>query len=409
MDETSFLLAQLHALSVELSSARRVLDGVRNIEPGLHERLGLRFGQLLSQQQSEVERLQTQLEVSLQPLDDSWKQFQELDRHCRDVLGETLALLGGLLVRHAGLDHGVCLIADKLCDHLAKASDTAHGFLTLPAANDSFTGLTNIVRLHFPDFSIWRLPVVAHEFGHYLVARKKGVDFPYLFSDILEAEGGGVGPTRDREAVLEEQFADLFAVYSLGPAYACACIMLEFDPRRAYAAPVLHPSDAERVYFILQALNKLQVRDVTRPYRRLVIDRLQGTWQTSIDAACGRSPGPDQVQQMQARVDKRLDRMYAVLDDPGVHLAGVKYEIPSWTRTRGLSASLLRLAQTPESCDEPAARDVLREASASAGGQAITLPDVLNGAWRCRLENERVPAEALSEVALRVCLVLASG
>jgi hypothetical protein len=398
MDERSLLLGQLRSLSDELASTKRILNGTKQIEPVLHERLSVRFAQLVAAQQQAIQRLEDQIQRRQGPLEPSWKQFQKISRASTTLLSEILAFLGGLLIRHSELDQRTCLVADGLCDYLATTSQTYQGFLTIPATEDSFTGLTNIIRIHFPDFSVWGLPVVAHEFGHYVVSERRDKIFPDLFVEILQAESQGLGTLKNNESILQEQFADLFAVYTTGPAYACTCILLEFDPRQAHASRSGHPSDAERSHFILQALRMMQQGDRIKPYS-WIINRLHVAWLASMGAAgCLESLTQEQKQ----RLDGRLEKMYEVIDDPGRQLAGAHYEIRSWNRATSLSNALLRLSRDVTSLDDRVINDILRN---PLGGHEdrVFLPDVLNAAWICRLQNESLSPDDISQGALRMC------
>jgi hypothetical protein len=397
MNERFILLEQLRSLNSELASTKRLLDDTKQIEPILHARLSVRFAQLVTAQQQAIQRLEDQIQRRQGSLDSSWKQLKKIREASTTLLGETLAFLGGLLVRHAELDQRTCHIAEVLCDYLARASQTYQGYLTIPATEDSFTGLTNIIRLHFPDFSVWGLPLVAHEFGHYVVSERSRRDFPDLFSDILQREGRGLGALQSSETILQEQFADLFASYAVGPAYACTCILREFDPRDAHKPRSGHPSDAERSYFILQALRKMQKDDMVRPYSRIIERLLAPTWLASMEAAGCREL---LTQEQKEQLDGRLEMMYAVIDDAGRQLSGARYDPTRWSRVESLSRGLERLAKNAASLHSHAINGSL--------DQAI-LPDLLNAAWTCRLEVERLSPDDISRAALALCHELIGG
>jgi hypothetical protein len=239
---------------------------------------------------------------------------------------------------------------------------------------------------------------VAHEFGHYVEAERRDRTFPYLFSDLLAAEGEGPGASGERESILREQFADLFAVYALGPAYACTCILLEFDPRKADVDPSRHPSDARRVHFLLQALERMQESDRTRPYG-WIIGRLTDLWLAGIRAV-GK---PESLTGEQVRqLDYRLNAMYEILDNPAHQLAGARYELQRWSRVQSLRDALTALASNVAYAAEP---EIERRVENVLRGQPypVILPDVFNAAWLCRLQKEQLQPDVISQCALLMC------
>jgi hypothetical protein len=328
-----------------------------------------------------------------------WKAFEGIRKQCTTLFGEGLSLLGGLLIRHFRLDQTGCKVADALCRYLCCKAQLYEGLLVIPAIEDSFTNLTNIIRIRFPDFSIWSLPIVAHEFAHYLQTERRDKTFPYLFSEILQSEGEAPGIKGENDRILQEQFADLFAVYSLGPAYICTCIMLDFDPRQAHLGRSGHPSDAQRVYFVLQALQKMQAHDYTSPYG-WVLKRLRELWVANIKAAgMLESLTPEHKRQL----DKRLDTMYKVIDNPGNQLAGIRYDRARWnSKVQALQVELESLSKNITYTDDCYVRQRVNTVLKTNVNE-VTLPDVLNAAWLCRLLNEQLEPDIISKYALMMC------
>ena len=94
-------------------------------------------------------------------------QLEKLQGDASNLLGECLAFLEGGLVRAAGLDGGVCALADKMFEALNDQTDLGWQRFTLVAAGEFYSTLSGIVRLRFTDTDIWSLPVAVHEFGHF--------------------------------------------------------------------------------------------------------------------------------------------------------------------------------------------------------------------------------------------------
>jgi len=265
--------------------------------------------------------------------------------------------------------------------------------VAIPATGDSFTGLSNIIRVRFPEFGVWSLPIVAHEFGHYLQAEKREQKFPYLFNEILSSEGQAF--TDQPDPILQEQFADLFAVYVLGPAYACTCILLEFNPRTADRDAIGHPSDARRVFFLLRALEKLQEHDCTKPYD-WIITQLNKRWGAGVRAAKSQPLTKKELQQL----GKRFDTLYEVLANPANQLAAAPYGPDRWSLVRPLAGELGRLAATHASAYEAEGR--VRKVLEGQKGPAV-VPDLLNAAWLCRLLDDQSDPRVISRLALPAC------
>lgn len=78
-----------------------------------------------------------------------------------------------------------------------------------------------LIRLGFPEWSIWSLPLVAREFGHVFTRKRDRI-----ITDVRQAIEDGVGD----EAELRSWAADIFATSVAGSAYPWAAIVLRADP-----------------------------------------------------------------------------------------------------------------------------------------------------------------------------------
>jgi hypothetical protein len=378
VDENLTLMAQIGALAENLDRAERALSAPQ-IDPELRKAVHNRFGWLIGDKKKELRTLRKQVEGGLS-MDLCWEGFRRTRKECGDLFSECLAFLEGALVRSAGLDDGICKVADALLAYLSYHADIPWSRFTIMAEGEFFTRLTEIVRLRFPEFSVWNLPIAAHEFGHF-VAEEIRKDGPSdLFMTILQGEGNLKPEERDKR-FLHEQFADLFAVYALGPAFACTCILLHFDPGTADQDGREHPADAKRVHFILGALEEMDKADWKRPYAG-IIKYLREMWQGSREAARKSEPlTPEIIGQL----NNRLNELYVRVVDK--RLAGVRYT--SWSRASVLAPELL-------SDKEPA--QLLKDFKGE-----ITLPDLLNAAWLCRIQDWE-NSNQIGQRALGLCL-----
>jgi hypothetical protein len=353
----------------------------------LRERVYVRFEKLIKKQEAALKQLKEDLEVNVSFIE-CWGSFRAIRQQCTSLFRECLAFLEGALSRWAKIDGGLCEIADAMLDEISHQADIHWGRFTIMAEGEFFADMAEIIRLRFPEVSIWNLPVAGHEFGHFVAQELKAPrgngTFRFPFQEFLERESMGLAKLEaDRKrAYLNEYFADLFAVYALGPAYACTCVLLRFDPGTAYRVSTSHPSAAKRVHWMLQVLRKMDQAEggLTPPYHGIT-EHLQDLWQKSLVAA-GQPAALDQEDAVQ--LDGWLDELYAVADS---ELPRVRYG--GYLRAQGLSVQL-----SPEKYNDP----VLQ------GDE--TLPDALNAAWLCRLQEGRgdnLRVHAIGENARKMC------
>ncbi|HOC20315.1 MAG TPA: hypothetical protein PKL16_02295 [Anaerolineae bacterium] len=156
---------------------------------------------------------------------------------------------------------------------------------------------------HFPDAEIWNLPLMAHEFGH-VAALNTPAFLEFLARQVLtlvEGHPKAESWTRQqresyvsqRSAHLHEFFADAFALYCQGPAFAFDMTPLHLNPAEALLRRGRHPTHAERfevLLTVLERMNSAAQADVYAlgPYAP-AIARLKDLWTQAV-AACGVQP-----------------------------------------------------------------------------------------------------------------------
>ena len=290
----------------------------------------------------------------------------------------------GALLRTAGIDDGLCLLADGLLDELDIAADIKWGRMCIPAESDFFGDGAQIIRLRFPEIDIWNLPVAVHEFGHFVgpeicVTVTEGLRrreaFP--FQEILDRE-----ITRDYKwwSFAHEQFADMFATYSVGPAYACACVLGRFDPRTAHddRGP-RHPSSAKRVELMMRTLQKMnQEAGLASPYAG-ILGELRRSWEAMLVAA----------------------QQHVTLDDAAaVELGQVFPEFYD------LLAKYMRVLRYAGMNRAQQLKPLLADGHEPEPGGDVTIADVVNAAWLSRIdhwgEGPSVVA-TIADTASRLC------
>jgi hypothetical protein len=156
-----------------------------------------------------------------QLMDDAWQDYRKVLITCHEIFAEYIDLIRGVLLRDAGLDQDLCRIADTLIKtwHFA---DHAWSSLSIPAEGER-PGMSTaqLIRLGFPEWTIWSLPLIAREFGHVFAQKRERVK-----TDIKDAIAQNVATKPD----LCSWAADVFATTVLGSAYLWAATLLRADP-----------------------------------------------------------------------------------------------------------------------------------------------------------------------------------
>jgi hypothetical protein len=378
------LAARIRALRHDLVLARQALTSP-TIREDLRDQVNTLFSALLDREIAELDRLSRSLAedrpAGRGSLEQSWETFRRHADDCDRVLKEYLAFVEGALVRTARLDAGICDVADALLRQLVAQTGVDWTRFTILADSEFFAPMTDIIRLRYPHFSVWTLPVVAHEFGHFVASRlthrlrgTKPLDVlrrelrEQLARDLPAAVRDPA--TRKALAHLDEFFADAFAVYALGPAYACACVLLRFDPERAFVETDEHPSDDSRAYLLFRLLHELS------PHYRKLAGALRATWQDGLTAA-GRGESPAASAWLDRTAAKITDVLSAQLTEAAV-------QTEDWAR----ASEIARTIATDE-WDEDIPEVLLR--------------DVLNGSWIARINEEESDLETISTRALELC------
>ena len=276
-------------------------------------------------------------------------------------------------MRAERLDDGLFPIADELVWELASKVEKFPPITIL--AESEYTGhRARIIRLRYPAASVWDLPVVAHEFGHVVARDGRPLDFRELAKvDKVDAE------------LKEEHYADIFATYALGPAFACTAILHRFDPSNAHPAIELtHPGDVKRVYCILETLRKME--DSWSNLFRWVDEKVSKPWEASLAAVGQRW---DLHRKVVEELDGWLEKVLGLFK--GDRIQNVKYANESWNRAHILADRLGR-EEPPE----------------SALDKSDTVCNLLNAAWCCRIEQAENSDQvrAISDRVIEWCRAL---
>ena len=249
MPESDVLRSRVVAVVGEIGRAREALEVLRQIEPAFYGGVQPRFEQALTKHGDALTEVIRQVRAGTADAS-AWTRLRNATVELGPVMRDIHASVQSASARSLRLDAGLLRMADALLDELGVAGEFK-ARMTVLADREFYPGdqVAEMIRLRFPDTTIWTLPVVAHEFAHFLV-RSARIDQPpgyrYPFLELLAREQDPRARSR-----LEELLADAFGAYAIGPAFGFTCVQLRFSPEARGEADV-HPSTSVRVEAILR-------------------------------------------------------------------------------------------------------------------------------------------------------------
>lgn len=154
----------------------------------------------------------------------AWQALSKAEAEANDdVFNESIELLGGIALRDARLDADICELADALIRSISKSR--THPNVIPGGISSMMMRIDHFIRLRFPEWTIWGLPLAAHELWR-VSARAQ-------FDNLLAKPFGPDGSKVIEDPTIQQCLGDAYATYFMGPAYALAAVTLLFDPTRA--------------------------------------------------------------------------------------------------------------------------------------------------------------------------------
>jgi hypothetical protein len=389
------LLDSLHRVSNELQESTWA-GATRSemLEESLWRGLETTLIKQINNITDELKRRKATIGADDAALSAAWTGYLKILGKSRTILQECLEVIGTLAIRNKDLDKRILYMADELIRSCLKlTTGDEYRYLTTHGMEGTFTKTSaRIIRLRFPDWTIWDLPLAAHELGHVLVNQRRDeekacdeenrVYEPFVMKQrdsLVEHDLELTKTTSDisakqwAEARVHEFLAEGFATYTMGPAYASSAILLRLDP--AVNAKEGQPSHAQRAYLILSMLGWMSATSKLQDPFSVIIGRLRKDWDTVMNHvnSTGKPSRADEtwleglVQALGGELwkkDLRGTAMYPLTGDR-----------QGWTRAGSLAANWkTQLDQSQELVcpdDFPG-----------------SMRDVLNAAWLCRLQIE---------------------
>jgi hypothetical protein len=312
--------------------------------------------------ESHRENLCDDCETAAHKLDGS---FSELE----GIWEEAFDLAAGICLRHEGLDGGLCQIADLLIEEIGLNKGKA---FAIPSRRTVGGKNSKIVHLRFPEWTVWALPLAAHEVWQLRVRddrlRAATPAQSRLFKSLLEANSGVVfgkaALSLWEKDSCQDVLADVFGVFSLGPAYACACINLMLDPT--------DPWSAVRAKAILYTLSGVMKYEKSIPRPDHVVEVLTAEWDLERREAKQKSDlDTGQAEATRVLFEERLiDALLIFLEESPT----ARFDLNMWG---AISPALLSALDSGSEKDLPE--------------QTLSIGYLLNAAWRKRLDRSDAP------------------
>ena len=310
-----------------------------------------------------------------------WQEYNDgVYDDSQQIFGEYVDLLGGLALRDAGFDQGVCRLADELIEQSATIVSFQWKSLAIPAAQRETLGMTvaRIIRLGFPEWTIWALPLTAHELGHVLA--RNTIELRRAVAEVAKVDA-------EHAKIL---VPDAFATFAMGPAYAAPAILMRLDPGRACDED--NRLIAKRAAVILGTLRRT-AQGLSNRYGKAA-ELLEEEWEAALRQAGAIAP----PQQDDGAGSKSGSDCLTEADRKAVastvEAVAEFMELPH----RARSAAAWDLVDTAV---DALAEDRVDEVEL---GFEVELRDVLNAAWITRLEAAEAgvaPGYGIEEIAER--------
>ncbi len=353
------LVASLEACEAELAA---LLQGRVELERTVHERLKERLADKAVEGLGGLDAIRRTIDTpGVEPEHDAlkraWAEEERLGRLSAPLFAEYVDLLHGLALRETGLERGVGQLADRLLDGCDRVVGAYWRSLAIPA----YRGLgeltpAQIIRLGFPEWTIWAVPLAAYEFGRIVLAPDRRLHDATAALREQHPALAALGP-------VDDSLADAFAAYTVGPAYACAALLMRLDPR---PAPDGRPKDHGRVQVILGLLALTDEQAGAGLSFADTRERLRQAWNDAVVQAGAELPAAAGAEAV------ALDALLATFVEwADKNAFTARYSAAAWELAEDWKTRMLDLLHDPDAI-VPRGDDVR---------------DVLNAAWLCRLAH----------------------
>jgi hypothetical protein len=353
LGELKYALADLHGLNLRLEGCQKNLE----VLLGARVELATRRIQerLPDRADASIRDVQTMIDEGKET-PGAWERVGSLTAQSEPLFAEYVDLLRGLALRESGIERGICELADRLLHECDRVPGASWKSVAIPSHRGP-TALTpaQIIRLGFPEWTIWALPLAAYEFGRIMVEQDKTLSSKVV--EEAQASGRSV-------QLVTETLADAIAMYAVGPAYACSAIFMSLNP--GPALPGGPPADGARAEIIFEMLKQADKNAGDAISLAPVLEPLERAWAEAVKET-GAVPGGD------VGTKERTEFFWRWAKN---NYVTAMYSPIAWQNAERLKDAVLKRA----SGDPLAPQD---QTSIDAGVSDVR--DMLNAAWLLRL------------------------
>jgi hypothetical protein len=300
-----------------------------------------------------------EVESRLSRPEEAWKVLAEAEKEASEFLfKESVELLGGFALRDTRLDKNICELADALIQSIRAAGDDLS---VIPGGIGSMMmTIERIIRLPFTEWTVWALPIAAHEYWRVSVREQ--------FNHHLAISLGHDGAKHLDLDTNQRCLGDAFATYVMGPTYAFAAITLLFSP--------MHAADDLRVLAVVKMLSCMEPTNkdgFTDSLYQTIMDTLLSEWN-----AAKHQTGVARAQPDTTIVDRVVPTLFKKLKTFGFP----RFSPADWNSAQDWAAKLLD--GTSDKIDVSREHD---------------LRHVISAAWIARIKDART--DDITEISTR--------
>jgi hypothetical protein len=308
------------------------------------------FFRIISKQEYALERQKISIQRGLGVdsalqtiIKQSWGEEMKLLRE------EILDLFGGVNLRKEELDQKICEQVEALLHDYARLTGVNWSSRVILGKNPLFSSISHLIHIGFPDLDIWNLPLMAHEFGHITAFGTPDI-LKLIEKEAAKMDQGHPGAlewsTDDKRRYrtrrldhLHEIFADVFAIYVQGPAFAYNTFLLHLNPSQAYQPRGRYPTHGERAAVLLKIFQNMDAADKVGhfgPYDS-DIKRLKGWWDSAVEKTGNQLDNIHRFERMATTLF--AERVYIYLEQ--YFRLGARYPADDWKEAKEIAAILL--------------------------------------------------------------------
>lgn len=370
-------------------------------------------------------------EDAAQDLTEAWQLYSFIQNQCEEVFEECLEFIGGLAFRDRGFDRRICQVADELIRTCAFDSNVTWMSLTVLTLQVRLgQTLARIIRLRFPEWTIWTLSFTAHEFAYVVIKSTtlhllvqeyvkkfaaQSADLKRLLADeTLDYNAKKLAEELCKQRIegyIQKLVADAFATYTMGPAYALAALLLRFNPStESISEESNHPTDIKRAEVVLSVLKRMNDEAIKpKPYDD-VIEYLEKEWKAVLSRTATRN----------ASTMQPMTATQSIATSTGNNWLENLIDVEKLVEHlfREFSLELRTSALYPPKGDNGWLKaqewaDQFQKYTQNTSGDALSafikitraskLRDALNAAWLNRVFNDPQSLNLITDAALQLC------